>query len=93
MDQFEGRLSDANHRRLVWSSAEAGMNMIRIWGGGLFLPQAFYEECDVLGIVVYHDMMFAVETGQPHLAYEAPVVEQELRHQIRRLSAHPSIVM
>ena len=53
----------------------------------------YYDACDQLGVLVYHDMMFAVETGQPHLAYVSDVVEAELRYQIRRLSAHPSIAI
>ena len=64
-----------------------------VWGGGTWLPQSWYDACDELGVLVYHDMMFAVETGQPHLAYVSDVVEAELRYQIRRLSAHPSIAM
>jgi|EP01046_Picozoa_sp_COSAG06_P025214 beta-mannosidase len=93
LDQLEGRTTDANYRRLVQSAAEAGMNMIRIWGGGSFLTSAYYSACDQLGVLVYHDMMFAVETGQPHLAYVSDTVEKELRHQIRRLSSHPSIAI
>ena len=55
--------------------------------------RSYYDACDQLGVLVYHDMMFAVETGQPHLAYVSDVVEAELRYQIRRLSAHPSIAI
>lgn len=44
-------------------------------------------------MLIYHDMMFAVETGQAHLAYISDTVERELRHQIRRLAAHPSIAI
>ena len=93
MDELEGRLRDSAHRRLVQSAAEAGMNMIRVWGGSVYMPQAWYDECDRLGILVYHDMMFARETGQPHLAYKSDVVEAELRYQVRRLAAHPSIII
>ena len=93
LDQLEGRTTDANYRRLVQSAADAGMTMIRIWGGGTFLSQAYYTACDQLGVLLYHDMMFAVETGQPHLAYKSDTVERELRHQIRRLAAHPSIAI
>jgi beta-mannosidase len=93
LDQLEGRTNDALYRRMVQSAADAGMNMIRIWGGGSFLTGAYYSACDELGVLVYHDMMFAVETGQPHLAYASDTVEKELRHQIRRLASHPSVAI
>ena len=56
-DELEGRWSAATHERLVESAADAGMNTIRVWGGGSFLPDAFYDACDARGILVYHDMM------------------------------------
>ena len=47
------------HRRLVYSASDAGFNTLRIWGGGIFLPDVFYDACDEKGIMLYHDMMFA----------------------------------
>ena len=65
MDELEGRLDDAAHRRLVMSSAEANMNTLRVWGGGMFLPSSFYDECDKQGILVYHDMQYAQQGHAP----------------------------
>lgn len=65
MEEMEGRLSDEAHRQLVGSAADVGMNMLRVWGGGMFLPDAFYDECDVRGLLLYHDMMFV---GANHTA-------------------------
>ena len=48
------------HRRLVISAAEAGMNTLRVWGGGIFLPNVWYDTCDEVGILVYHDMQVGV---------------------------------
>ena len=42
MDELEGRMSAAAHRQLVRSAADAGMNTLRVWGGGIFLPRAWY---------------------------------------------------
>lgn len=42
------------HRQLVQSAADGGMNTLRVWGGGIFLPDAWYDACDELGIIVYH---------------------------------------
>lgn len=59
MDVLEGRLSAAGHRQLVRSALMGRMNILRVWGGGMVLPRAFYEEADALGLLLYHDMMYA----------------------------------
>lgn len=90
MEELEGRLSGPAHRQLVASAVGANMNTLRVWGGGIFLPDAFYDACDDLGVLVYHDMQYA---QQGHSPKATKTQDAELRHQIRRLSAHPSIVM
>jgi len=91
MDQLEGRLLDEAHRIAVHSAAHANMNMIRIWGGGMVLPNAFYEACDEMGIMLYHDMMFVDEAG--HRPVQTKSVEAEIRQLIRSLASHTSIVV
>ena len=91
MDQLEGRLTDDAHRIVVQSAAEAGMNMLRVWGGGMVLPQSFYHACDQFGILVYHDMMLVEENH--HGARTIPVLKDEIRHLVRSLSNHPSIAL
>jgi hypothetical protein len=89
-DALEGRLRDDVHRRMVISAMEAGMTILRVWGGGMWMPQSWYAACDELGVLVYHDMQYAQSGHDPA---STPVQEEELRHQIRRLSAHPSIII
>jgi len=90
MDEQEGQYSAEAHARLVMSAADAGMNILRVWGGGVFLPDIWYDTCDELGVLVYHDMQFAQEGHSPTVC---ATQDAEFRHQIRRLSHHPSIAM
>ena len=58
-DSFPTRISDAFMERLVRDAAAAHMNMLRVWGGGIYEEDRFYELCDELGILVWQDFMFA----------------------------------
>ncbi|KAG7364672.1 glycoside hydrolase family 2 sugar binding protein [Nitzschia inconspicua] len=90
-DQLEGRQSDHAHRIIVQSAARANMNMIRIWGGGMVPPDAFYDTCDEEGVLLYHDLMFVDEAG--HRPVKTLTVKNEIRHLVRSLASHPSIVV
>ncbi|CAB9515754.1 Beta-mannosidase A [Seminavis robusta] len=103
-DQLEGRVAkDANidddkpnnnekaYEIIVQSAAAANMNMIRVWGGGKVLPQSFYDACDEHGIMLYHDQMFVDENK--HGPHETSTIEQEIRHMVRSLASHTSIVV
>jgi len=90
MEELEGRMRGDAHQRLVQSAVDANFNTFRVWGGGIYYPDAFYDACDALGVMLYHDMMFA---QQGHSPKRTKTQEQEFRHQVRRLSHHPSIVV
>jgi len=92
MEEVEGRLDAGAHRILVHSAAAAHMNTLRVWGGGLYYPRAFYEACDDFGVLLYHDMAYSGGKGV-HAPMASKSQDSELRHQVRRLSHHPSIVM
>jgi beta-mannosidase len=77
MDLMNGRLSAAAHRRVVQSAAEGNMNMLRIWGGAVYMPPAFYEACDDFGVMLYHDMQFTGKAGSVTFSH---VVEAEIEH-------------
>ena len=91
-DAFESRQTPARYRDLVGSAARANMNMLRVWGGGQFEHDAFYDACDELGVLVWHDQMFscAVYPADEQFLSE---VRNELSHQIRRLRDHASIAL
>ena len=90
MEELEGRHSVAAFERLVKSVAEGSMNTLRVWGGGTFLPDAFFDAADTAGIMLYHDTMYA---QQGHSPQASETNAAELRHQVRRLSHHPSLML
>ena len=87
MDTMEGRYTAAAHRRMVWNARDGGMNIMRIWGGGIYLPSIFYAMADEAGVMVYHDLM-----NRDHFTGLADEV-RAYRDTVRRLATHPSIVI
>ena len=100
MEELEGRLSADAYTTLVNSAADAYMTSVRIWGGGIYAPDAFYDACDERGILIYHDMIFSGGMGhgiesarQPLSAAANASILGEISHQVRRLARHPSIFL
>ena len=91
MEELEGRMRADAHRTLIQSAAHGGMNTLRVWGGGIFLPGVFFDACDELGVMVYHDMMYPGH--KEHAPANTTDQELEVRHNVRRLGHHPSIVI
>jgi beta-mannosidase len=91
-DAFPDRLTEARYKELLGSCVEANMNMIRLWGGGLYEPDVFYDFCDENGIMIWHDFMFA---SGPYLAVDSYLenVREEIRNVVLRLRHHPSIAV
>ena len=58
-DSLPPRVTPQRYRDLVDSCADAGMNMLRVWGGGYYEDEAFYDRCDERGILIWQDFMFA----------------------------------
>jgi len=67
--------------------------MLRIWGGGIYNPHAFYEACDREGILVWHDFMFACAPYPDHLEWFRDEVAKEADHQTRRLRNHACLAL
>lgn len=91
-DAFENRQTREKYRDLVKSAADANMNMLRVWGGGQFEHDEFYEACDEYGILLWHDMMCSC-ARYPGDAEFLGDIEKELSHQLRRLRDHASIAL
>lgn len=92
-DSFVTRVSADRYRNLLTSAADANMNMIRVWGGGIYEADVFYELCDELGLCVWQDFMFACA---PYPLDQVRFIENatiEMEQQIRRLRHHACIAL
>ncbi|KAF7271446.1 hypothetical protein GWI33_015668 [Rhynchophorus ferrugineus] len=79
-------------RNLMESSRDVHMNMLRVWGGGVYESDYFYEVADELGIMIWQDFMFACAlypVGEDYLES----VKAEVNHNVKRIYSHPSIVV
>jgi len=90
---FVGALREEDYRRLIDDAASANMNMLRVWGGGIYEHDAFYHLCDARGILVWQDFMFACAPYPENDPEFVESVEAELRYQVRRLRHHPSLAL
>ena len=91
-DALETRQTPSRYRDLLESAKAANMNMIRVWGGGQYEKDVFYDLCDELGLLVWHDMMHACAVYPADDAFLGEI-EGELSHQLRRLRDHASIAL
>ena len=91
-DAIPSRITPAVVRDLLESARAVNMNMLRIWGGGQYEPDYFYEMCDELGLLIWHDFMFACMSYPSDRAFLADV-RTEITQQVRRLQHHASIAL
>jgi beta-mannosidase len=91
-DSFPDRVTPEKHRGILQSARDANMNMVRLWGGGYYESDDFYDECDRLGLMVWQDFMFggAIPPDDPDFRAN---VEQEAIEQVDRLRDHPSLTL
>jgi beta-mannosidase len=91
-DSFPTRVTRERYRRLLESARDANMNMLRVWGGGFYESDDFYELCDELGLMVWQDFMFACSM-YPGDEKFLDSVRAEAEDNVKRLRNHPSIVI
>lgn len=92
-DVFPSRLTRADYARLIKDAADAHMNMLRAWGGGIYEDDAFFDLCDEYGICVWQDFMFACGTYPAYDAEFMASVEAEARDNVRRIRHHASLAL
>lgn len=91
-DVFLPRVTNAQYSKLIAQVKEANMNMLRVWGGGIYEKEIFYNLCDQNGILVWQDFMFAGSLYPNDSAF-LDNVKQEVRENVLRLRKHPSIAL
>ena len=89
-DNLLPRINPARTRQLLESMVEANFNAVRIWGGGFYCHDDFYDSCDELGIIVWQDFMVACSNVRLSKAFKENMIE-ELKDNIRRLRHHACI--
>lgn len=91
-DAVFSKSSPSKTEDLLQSAVDANMNMIRVWGGGFYEPDWFYDLCDRMGLMVWQDFMFSCNL-YPCTEDFLDNVAKEVDYQVRRLSSHPSIAL
>ena len=89
---YAATASDETVRQRVQQAASMGLNMLRVWGGGIYESDEFYKACDEVGILLWQDFMFACAMYPEEPPYPA-LIEAEARQQVSRLSPHPSVAL
>jgi beta-mannosidase len=91
-DSFVTRMTAERYRFLLQSAADVNMNMLRVWGGGIYEDDRFYDLADELGLLVFQDFMFACSMypGDPAFLDN---VRQEAVENVRRLRNHASLAL
>lgn len=91
-DVFPSRVTDKQYHELLLKAKWSNINLLRVWGGGIYENDIFYNLCDSLGILVWQDFMFAcaMYPGDNDFFNN---VKAEVEEQVVRLRDHPSIAL
>ncbi len=90
LSSFPSAVPDSVYCNRLEAVQAANMNMLRVWGGGIYERDLFYDLCDAKGILVWQDFMFANSMYPGDAAFYANVRE-EVKQQVKRLQTHPSL--
>ena len=91
-DVFLPRVKEADYDRILSSAVDANMNMIRVWGGGIYEEDIFYELCDKYGLLVWQDFMFACAMYPGNKDFLNSVKEEAI-YNVKRIRSHPSLAL
>ncbi|WP_345750877.1 glycoside hydrolase family 2 protein [Microbacterium rhizophilus] len=91
-DAFPHRVDRARYERRIHQAETANVNLLRVWGGGLYESEDFYDLCDERGMLTWQDFLLACAA----YAEEDPLrseIEAEAREAVTRLATHPSLIV
>ncbi|MDF2588322.1 MAG: beta-mannosidase [Anaerocolumna sp.] len=91
-DCLYGRITPERSKALIEKAADCNMNMIRVWGGGIYESEEFMSTCDKMGIMVWHDFMFACGYYPDHDSEFYTEIKKEATAAIIRLRNHTSLI-
>jgi beta-mannosidase len=91
-DAFPHRVTPSRYAQRLSQAAEAGVNLLRVWGGGIYEDDAFYAECDRRGLMTWQDFLFACAAYSEEEPLRSEVIA-EARENVVRLMPHPSLVL
>jgi beta-mannosidase len=89
---FLPNLNSSNYREIITMAKDVNMNMLRVWGGGVYGDEEFYKDCDRAGILVWQDFMFACAMYPGDKSF-IENVKQEATEQVKKLRNHPCIAL
>jgi beta-mannosidase len=87
-----GRIPAERYREQVWRASQMGMNMLRVWGGGIYESREFYEACDHYGVMVWQDFAYSC-SYYPDDQQAQEAARAEAVYQVGRLRNHPSLTI
>ena len=91
-DIFPTRVKNDDIKKMVDLMVESNFNMVRVWGGGYYPDDVFYDACDEKGIMIWQDLMFACAMYPGDSSFLLNVKE-EFEYQIPRIASHPSLTL
>lgn len=92
-DVFAASMTRERYRRSLQDAVDANMNMLRVWGGGLYEMDEFYDLCDEMGLCIWQDFIFACATYPTFDADWMANVRVEAEQNVRRIRHHASLAL